>query len=136
MVGTHPYVAGRWQQSIALTVGQLAVAVMNVFPGLVYPRNPATTKVVLQLAGIGPIWIIWFGLTGLGLVVALWTRKLLHLAHLTTGSAWFGFAFVLEVGAWANGGTHILPVVCCSLATVHWLLAASYSRDVKPKEAR
>lgn len=130
----HPRIAGRWQQSVALTVGQFAVAVLNAFPGLVYPKNPLTTAIVLHLASIGPIWIAWFGLTALGLTLGLVSNRGLHLAHLATGSAWIGFAFALEVGAIALHGTHILPLACLILATVHFNLAASYSRDLRARE--
>lgn len=113
-----------------LMVGHLVVAVLHFWPHLVYPQRAQTTKVVLALSTIGPVWITAFGLTGLGLLVAIRTHKLLHVAHTFAGAVWIMYCFALEVGAISSGGTHLLPVATLLLACVHLVLAGSYSRDI------
>jgi uncharacterized membrane protein len=109
----------------------LAVALLHVFPRLVYPAVPTTTSVVVAINALGPVWITWFGATGICLVVALRTHRLLHVAHLLTGSSWLAYAFALEVGAIAAHGTHLLPVCTIALAAVHGILAFSYNADMR-----
>jgi hypothetical protein len=132
---THPHFPARWQASVVLMVGHLIVGVLHVWPRLVYPQRAQTTKVVLALNQIGPVWITAFGLTGLGLLVALRTHKLLHIAHILAGGVWVMYCFALEVGAIASGGTHLLPVATALLACVHFVLAGSYSRDLGRRPA-
>lgn len=119
----------RFALSVVLVVGQLAIAIFYLFPGFLAPPRPTTTIVVVSLGQVGPIWTVWFGGTGLALLAALATHRLLHVAHAATASSWLGFCFALEVGAIATGGTHLLPAACLLLGAVNLVVAASYSRD-------
>jgi hypothetical protein len=136
VVERHPRYAARFEMSICLAFGNCALAVMYLFPGLLAPANPTTTRIVTELARVSPIWTVWFGSTGIALIVALCTHKLLHVAHAATGSSWIGFCFVLELSAIANHGTHILPLAAALLGAVNIIVAASYSRDVRRREAQ
>ncbi len=135
MVETHPVVIGRRQLSMVTAAGQLAVAVAYLFPNSLAPARPTTTAIVLALAQVGPIWTVWFGLTGIAVILAIATHKLLHVAHTLVGSSWIGFTFALELGAWANHGTHLFPIVTVILGLLNLVLAGSYSRDLRPKGA-
>lgn len=130
VVERHPRVRERYALSMVLVCGQLAVAVAYLFPGFLAPARPTTTAIVVALGQVGPIWTVWFGVTGVALAGALWTDKLLHVAHVLTFSSWIGFASALEIGAIANHGTHLLPLASLLLGAVNLVVAASYSRDV------
>lgn len=131
MVETHPVVIGRRQLSVVTACGQLAVALAYLFPNSLAPARPTTTAIVLDLARVGPIWTVWFGLTGIAVIVAVITHKLLHVAHAAVGSSWIGFTFALELGAWANHGNHLFPIVTVVLGALNLVLAGSYSRDLR-----
>lgn len=135
VVERHPRVRERFALSVVLAIGQGAVAVAYLFPGFLAPARPTTTAIVVALGQIGPIWTVWFGVTGIALAGALWTDRLLHVAHVLTGSSWIGFAFALEIGAIANHGTHLLPLSSLLLGTVNLVIAGSYSRDVGRRRA-
>lgn len=129
----HLRYPGRWQLSVVLAVAQLAIGILHLWPRLVYPANPATTKVVAALSGLGPVWVVWFGLSGIALVLSLYANRLLHVAHMLTGSSWLAYAFALEVGAWSSHGTHLLPAVATIVAAVHIIAAVSYSNDARER---
>ena len=126
----------RHSLSMTLAVSQMVLAVLYLFPGVITPASPTTTRIVLELARVAPVWTISFGLTGLAVILGLAKHKLLHVAHAATASSWIGFAFALELSAWANHGTHLLPVLAGSLAAVNLIIAGNYSRDVGREEAR
>ena len=126
----HLRIPWRWQVSVVLTVTHLVVALLHINPRLIYPQRAQTTKVVLALSQLGPVWIAWFGLAGVTLVVTLHYNRAVHIAHMLGAASWLAYAFALEVGAWSSGGTHLLPVVTLALAALHVVLAASYSKDV------
>lgn len=130
----HTRIPWRWQVSVVLTGTHLFVGLLHINPRLIYPQRAQTTKVVIALAQLGPVWITWFGAAGLFLVATLWANRGIHLAHMGGGATWLAYAFALEVGAWSSGGTHLLPVVTFALAALHFVLAASYSKDVGRKE--
>jgi hypothetical protein len=132
-VTVHLRYPGRFQLSVLLAVAQVAIGVLHLWPHLVYPSNPATTKVVAALSGLGPVWVVWFGLSGLLLVLSLYANRLIHVAHMLTGSSWLAYAFALEVGAWASHGTHFLPAVTAIIAAVHIVAAVSYSNDARER---
>jgi hypothetical protein len=126
----------RHSLSMTLAVCQLALAVLYLFPGVLTPNRPTTTRIVLELARVVPIWTVSFGLTGLAIIAGLQVHKLLHVAHAATASSLVGFTFALELSAWANHGTHLIPFLTATLATVHMVIAANYSRDVGREEPR
>jgi hypothetical protein len=130
----HTRLPWRLQVSVVLTVTHLVVALLHVNPRLIYPQRAQTTKVVLALSQLGPVWVTWFGCAGLALVFTLKLNRGVHLAHMLGAASWLAYAFALEVGAWSSGGTHLLPVVTLALAATHTILAASYSKDVGRKE--
>lgn len=129
MIVRQRKVAERFWLSVVLLAGQLLIAGLYLFPGFLAPPRPTTTVVVVALGQVGPIWTVWFGGTGLALLWALVTHRLLHVAHTATASSWLGFAFALVVGAVATGGTYLLPVASLLLGAVNLVVAASYSRD-------
>lgn len=133
-VKANEHIGFRHQLSMTLAVGDIVLAVMYLFPGIMTPARPTTTLIVLELARVGPIWTISFGLTGLAIIAGLRVHKLLHVAHAATGSSWVGFVFALVLSALANHGTFLLPAVCSVVAAVNFVLAVAYSRDVGRKE--
>jgi hypothetical protein len=132
-VTVHLRYPGRWQLSVLLAVAQVAIGVLHLWPHLVYPANPATTKVVAALSSLGPVWVAWFGVTGIALIVSLVANRLIHVAHMLAGSSWIAYAFALEVGAWSSHGTHFLPAVTAIVAAVHIISAVSYSNDARER---
>lgn len=126
----------RRQISISMAVGQCVMAVIYFFPGTLAPARPTTTRIVVELARIGPVWTIWFGVTGIALIVALCTHKLLHVAHAAVGSSWLGFTFALVLSAFVNHGTYILPVATALLGVVNLSLAGGYSVHIGRRELR
>lgn len=135
MLKSNQHNGFRHAMSMTLAVGNLAVALLYLFPGVLAPAAPTTTRIVLELARVAPIWTISFGLTGIAIVLGLARHKLLHVAHSATASSWVGFTFVLELSAWVNHGTHLLPVLSGVLAALNLVIAANYSREVGRKES-
>lgn len=126
----------RHSLSMTLAVSQCVLAVLYLFPGVITPKEPTTTRIVLELARVAPVWTISFGLTGIAVIAGLSVHKLLHVAHAATASSWVGYAFALELSAWANHGTHLLPIMAGSFAAVNLVIAGNYSRDVGREETR
>jgi hypothetical protein len=131
---SNRHIGFRHRLSMTLAVGQIALAIMYLFPGILTPDRPTTTRIVLELARVGPIWTIVFGLTGIAIIAALRVHKVLHVAHAATGSVWVGFVFALVLSAIANNGTYLLPALAAVLAVVNFVLAASYSEDMGREE--
>jgi peptidoglycan/LPS O-acetylase OafA/YrhL len=134
VIKANPHIGFRHQLSMTLAVGDIVLAAMYLFPGILTPTSPTTTRIVLDLARIGPVWTVTYGLTGLAIIAGLQVHKLLHVAHAATGSVWVGFVFCLVLSAIANHGTFLLPAVCAVVAAVNFVLAVAYSRDVGRKE--
>lgn len=134
MIKSNQHIGFRHHLSMTLAVGDIVLAIMYLFPGIMTPTTPRTTRIVLELARVGPIWTVAFGLTGLAIIAGLRVHKLLHVAHAATGSSWVGFVFALVLSAVANNGTFLLPAVCAVLAAVNFVLAVSYSHDVGREE--
>jgi hypothetical protein len=130
----HTRIPWRRQMSECLAITHLIVALLHISPRLIYPQRAQTTKVVLALSHLGPVWIIWFGSAAAVFAITRWLNRGVHIAHLLGGATWLAYAFALEVGAWSSGGTHLLPTVTLALAALHGILAASYSKDVGRKE--
>lgn len=135
MIKSNQHIGFRHQLSMVLALGDIVLAVLYLFPGVMTPASPTTTRIVLELARVGPVWTISFGLTGIAIIAGLQAHKLLHVAHAATGSSWVGFVFALVLSAVANHGTFLLPVVASVLAAVNFVLAVSYSRDVGREES-
>ena len=134
MIKSNQHIGFRHHLSMTLALGDIGLAILYLFPGVMTPASPTTTRIVLELARVGPIWTITFGLTGLAIVACLQVHKLLHVAHAATGSSWVGFVFCLVLSAVANHGTFLLPAVATVLAAVNFVLAVSYSHDVGREE--
>jgi peptidoglycan/LPS O-acetylase OafA/YrhL len=131
---SNRHIGFRHRLSMTLAVGQVTLAIMYLFPGVLTPDRPTTTRIVLELARVGPIWTVVFGLTGIAIVAALRVHKVLHVAHAATGSVWVGFVFALVLSAIANSGTYLLPALAAVLAVVNFVLAVSYSEDMGREE--
>jgi len=134
VIKSNQHIGFRHHLSMTLAVGDIVLAIMYLFPGILTPARPTTTLIVLELARVGPIWTITFGLAGIAVIAGLSVHKLLHVAHAATGSAWVGFVFALILSAVANHGTFLLPAVCAVVAAVNFVLAVAYSHDVGREE--
>lgn len=134
MLKGNVHIKFRHRLSMTLAVGQVGLAIMYLFPGILTPDRPTTTRIVLELARVGPVWTIVFGVTGVAIVAALRVHKVLHVAHAATGSVWVGFVFALVLSAIANAGTYLLPALASVLAVVNFVLAVSYSEDMGSRE--
>jgi hypothetical protein len=119
---------GRHHLSGVVAAGQLAIAIAYLFPDTLAPARPTTSTIVLELARVGPIWTVWFGLTGVALILALRFHKLIYAAHVSVGASWIGFTFALVLGAVANNGTYLFPIVTIIVGVLNLVLAGSYSR--------
>lgn len=130
----------RVQLSVALLVLQAVAAVLHSIPSLVYASaRPTTTRVVAYVSQLGPIWVLVFGLTALGLLVCLLRghSNALAVAHLIAGGSWVMYASSLWIGALAANphGTVLYPCIATALAVVHSIIASSYN-DTAGREAR
>lgn len=114
---------------------QAVAAVMHAFPRLVYPDRPTTTTVIVYINSLGPVWVVLFGVTALGLAVSLCKRRWMNWGHLTSAAIWVLYMSALSYGAWATKGTWFFPVVAAALVFIHTKLAFGYDDDAG-KEAR
>lgn len=122
--------------SIALLVGQFVATWFHAFPRLVYPARPTTTAGVVALyQQLGPIWVLLFGLTTLGLLAGLLRNRGLHWAHGACMGAWVVYSAVLYTGAFVTGGTKFFPTVILIMAGLHGTCAWFYN-DSEERRAR
>lgn len=114
----------------ALVLLQLVLALLHLFPALVFSDSP-TVRVLVFINGLGPFWTLGFGITGVGLVVALWARRFRHWAHLGCTFVWVVYATALWIGAYAVSppGPIRLAIVCTGLAAVHLVTATQYADE-------
>jgi hypothetical protein len=127
--------------SVALLVLQAIAAVLHAVPSLVYSTTarPTTTRVVAYVSQLGPIWVLVFGITALGLLVTMIRGRSAHLAvaHLVAAGSWVMYASSLWIGALAAEphGTVFYPCITTAMAIVHSIIASSYN-DTAGREAR
>lgn len=114
---------------------QAVAAVMHAFPRLVYPNRPTTTTVIVYINSLGPVWVVLFGVTALGIAASLYTRRWMNWSHLAAAAVWVAYASALGYGAWSTGGTWFFPAVAAAVVFVHTKLASGYDDDAG-KEAR
>jgi hypothetical protein len=123
----------RTQESVVLLVLQVAAMAVHIVPRLVYASasERTTTRIVAYLAELGPLWVLAFGVTALGLGAALWWRRGLAQAHVLAAGVWVFYDVGLWIGALAEHprGTVLFPVVVVAVIVVHVILAASYNED-------
>jgi peptidoglycan/LPS O-acetylase OafA/YrhL len=132
----QPIAHKHWRAlSEGLTALHVAVAVVHVFPRLVYGSKPTTGTVVVYVSTLGPVWVILFGATALGMAVTLHRRRGRHWAHLAAAALWVLYTSALGIGAWATKGPILFPIVAASVVFVHTKLAAGYEYEAS-KEAR
>jgi hypothetical protein len=130
----------RVRESVALLVLQVVATAVHIVPRLVYSQRAGrtTTRIVAQLAELGPIWVVVFGVTALGLGAALWWRRGQAAAHILCGAVWVFYDANLWIGALADTprGTVFFPVVVALIVVWHVILAASYDEDADYPEVR
>lgn len=116
--------------SLALVFLQLALAVLHMFPALVFSDSP-TVRVLVFINHLGPWWVLGFGASGAALLVALRVRRFRHLGHLGCAFVWVVYATALWIGAYAVSppGPIRLAIVCTGLAVVHLVTATQYADD-------
>jgi hypothetical protein len=126
----------RLQSSVILLVLQLVATALHVIPSLVYPSNTAvrTTRIVVEIQHLGPIWVLLFGLSSLSLAAALWFGRPGRgeaYGHLFCAGVWVMYATGLWLGAFAEAphGTVLFPVLATFLVGFHTVVAASYNED-------
>jgi hypothetical protein len=123
----------RVQESVALLVLQIVATGLHVVPRLVYalPSARTTTRIVATLAELGPVWVVAFGVSALGLGAALWWRRQLASAHVMAAAVWVFYTVNLWIGALAvhPHGTVFFPIVTTLVIIFHMILAASYNED-------
>lgn len=116
--------------SITLLVLQAITAGFHCFPRLVYPTRPTTTAGVVALyQQLGPIWILLFGLTSVGLLVCLLRNRGMHWAHGGAMVSWVIYSAVLFTGAFATGGPKFFPALVLVIAGLHAVCAWFYNDD-------
>lgn len=122
--------------SWVLLVTQGVVAVLHLFPNLVYRPNPRTARIVEYVNSLGPWWVCAFGLsTGL-LLVSLYAGRWRHLGHLVCMFVWVAYAVALWFGALVSNPTGPILFACVAtgLVGVHVVVATSYADH--PLESR
>lgn len=119
--------------SAALALLQLALAVLHLFPALVFSDSP-TTRVLRVINGLGPWWVIGFGASSAALLLGLRVRRWRHAGHLACAFVWVVYATALWIGAYAvtPAGPIRLAIVCTGLAVIHTVTASQYAND--PRE--
>jgi hypothetical protein len=118
---------------MALVLLQLVATGLHVVPSLVYPHTALkTTRVVAEINSLGPVWVLLFGVTSLGLGAALWWNRGETYAHLACAGTWVFYATGLWIGAFGEQphGTILFPVVATMTVLFHTILAASYNEDI------
>lgn len=115
---------------------QALAAVLHSFPRLVSPGRPTTMTVVVYIDSLGPVWVILFGVTALGLAVSLYRRQCMNWAHLSAAVVWVLYTSALIVGAWATKGAWFFPVVTAAIVFIHAKLASGYDDDASRSARR
>lgn len=130
----------RTQESVALLGLQIVATAVHIVPRLVYAQRTirTTTRIVAELADLGPVWVVLFGVTALGLGASLWWRRGEATAHILCAGVWVFYDVGLWIGALADSprGTVFFPVVVLVIVVVHVILASSYNEDAEYLEAR
>ena len=91
----------RTQESVALLALQVVATAVHIVPRLVYAQRQirTTTRIVAELADLGPVWVVLFGVTALGLAASLWWRREQTTAHILCGAVWVFYDAGLWIGA-------------------------------------
>jgi hypothetical protein len=130
----------RVQESIALLGLQVVATAVHIVPRLVYSQrtNRITTRIVAQLAELGPLWVVMFGVTALMLSAALWWRHGQATAHILCGAVWVFYDANLWIGALADTprGTVFFPITVAIIVAWHLIVATSYNDDADYPPAR
>jgi hypothetical protein len=126
----------RLQSSVVLLVLQVAATALHVIPSLVYPPVSVrtTTRVVVAIQHLGPVWVLLFGCSSLALGAALWFGRPGRgeaYGHLFCAGVWVFYATGLWWGAFAEQphGTVLFPVLATCVVGFHTIVAASYNED-------
>ncbi len=133
----------RLQSSVILLALQLAATAVHVVPSLVYPSaaTARTTRVVVEIQHLGPVWVLLFGASSLTLASGLWFGKPGRgelIGHLFCAAVWVFFSSSLWLGAFAvtPHGTVLLPLVATFVILFHTILAASFNEDLANSQER
>lgn len=130
----------RARASLVLLALQLAATGLHVVPSLVYPSSPyrTTTRIVAALSGLGPLWVLLFGLTSLLLTVGLLRGRGAHYGHVGCAGVWVFYATGLWFGAFGSipHGTVLFPLLASFMVVFHMFLASSYNRDAANQPTR
>lgn len=107
-----------WWLSVILALCHIGLVWAYVDPRFVArPLGPGQVSVVRHIETLGPVWVIGFGLTAAGIVIALaWRPRHLWLAHVAGVGMTLGYAVALWTGAWFSRPT--APIMSAVLATV------------------
>lgn len=106
---------------------QAAIALLHLHPPLVYPARPVSTTVVVFINGLGPWWLVAFGLSAVALIITLKLNRHRQYGHLACGAVWIAYSVALWVGAVATRGTLTLAVLATGWAALHLALATAYA---------
>lgn len=125
--------------SVILLVLQFVATGLHVVPSLVYSSTAhPTTRIVVYISHLGPLWVLLFGVTALGMLFALRYQKGLYQTHIGCAAVWVFYSAALWLGALVASphGTILFPVVTTALVFVHTILASSYSDDAGVERRR
>jgi hypothetical protein len=140
MPGTRDRRRHRTQESLILLGLQAVATAVHIVPTLIYSPNSAhsTVRIVAYLAHLGPVWVLAFGVTALGLGASLWWQRGIWLWHLLGAAMWVAYDAGLWVGVLSSvpHGTVFFPIVALVPVATHVILAASYNEDVVYLEER
>jgi hypothetical protein len=106
---------------------QAAIALLHLYPPLVYPARPVSTTVVVFISDLGPWWLVAFGLSAVALIITLKLNRHRQYGHLACGAVWIAYSVALWWGVAATRGTVTLAVLATGWAALHLALATGYA---------
>jgi hypothetical protein len=126
-----PAASYRAQMSRVLLILHVLLAVLHLFPRLVFNPDSRAAAVVVTINSLGPGWVALFGVSSALLMLALWRQRRRHLAHLACACVWVMYAMALWLGSLLASpvGPIRFALVASVLAVIHLVVATSYADD-------
>lgn len=130
---------GRRIASVGLALGHFVMAVAYQVPSLsISPSGtlpPGAVSIVNYIDAAGPWWVAGYGLTGLGILSAVWMQRCLHWAHALGAAVAGAFATASLVGAFSSDPNRpiIVGVAFAMVCVAHLGLFSSYGDLVEQR---
>lgn len=120
-----------------LQVTSIITGVMAVILGAVYfapeeflrrPSPPGQTSIVVYIDGLGPVWPLLFLSMGMGLILAVTSRRYVVPAHILALFGWMLYGSAILVGAaLSEPPTPVVTgAISIGVAGIHWGLMQAH----------